>query len=355
MDKEMNAPELLEILPQPGFCVTDNQIQYANQAAGALMLAPGDDILPLLVTGQEDYAGFQTGQLYLSLSIGGICRSACVTRIGTMDLFLLDPEAAAEEFRSMGLVSMELRQPLNRAITGVQHLLSERDTLTPGAEARAAQLNQSLMQLMRLACNLSDIGRYRASSRMETRDICSFLEELLEKAQTLTGGTGIRIEKEIPREILFCLMDPEQMERAVWNLISNAIKFTPKGGSILCRLRRLGNRIQLTVQDSGSGIADSIRLSLFHRYQRQPGIEDSRFGLGLGMSIVQTAAMNHGGVVLVDKAEDSGTRITITFPIRTNTDSQLCSPIFRPDYSGGWDHGLMELADCLPSDLYGEL
>lgn len=350
MEIQPNMQDFLSLVPQPGFCVSGGAITHVNQAAQALLLRAGLEIPPLLHSGQEEYRNFQGGQLYLTLSIGGILRNCVVTRMADSDLFLLDPDSDAEEFRAMELISTELRAPLANAISCAQQLLQQTDSRAPAA----ASMNRNLLQLMRLVCNLSDVSRYREASHMETRDICAFLEELLEKAGTLLCSK-VHLTWELPKEVIPCLIDPEQMERAVWNLLSNAAKFLPAEGTIHVKLTRYGQRLHLSVADNGSGIAEEIRNTVFQRYLRQPGIEDSRFGLGLGMVIIRTAAVNHGGTVLIDRNGDSGTRVTMTLAIRQNTESKLHSPIFRPDYSGGWDHGLMELSNCLPTELYKEI
>ena len=347
MEEQM---DILELVPQPGFHVRDGKILQVNQAAQVLLLAPGQEIAPLLKTGKEEYAAFSGGQLYLTLELARQIRNATVTRMGDFDLFLLESDEAQDEFRSMELVSMELRSPLMNVIINAQQLLGE----TENSEA-AAKLNRGLAQLLRLTSNLSDVGRYREASHMETRDICALLEELLEKSHALMDGNAVHLSWELPREAIPCLVDAEQLERAVWNLISNAVKFLPKDGAIHVTLTRHGQRLHLSVADNGSGIAEQVRSTVFQRYLRQPGIEDSRYGLGLGMVIVRTVARNHGGTVLLDRNGDAGTRVTMTMAIRQSTDNTLHSPIFRPDYSGGWDHGLLELADCLPAELYTEL
>lgn len=352
MEKEKNIYEILERVPQPGFFAKDDRIVSVNQSASTLFLSAGDALTPLLMTGKEEYAAFSSGQLYLSLSIGGTVRSAVVTRLQGIDLFLLDPEETSEEFRSMALVSMELRGPLTRLMASAESLLEAQGLTGPNATQQAAEMNQNLMQLMRLVCNLSDVSRYAASSHMETRDVDSFLASVFEKAETLTTSRDIRLTYEGLQTPVFSLIDPEQLERAVWNILSNSVKFTPSGGTIHAKLTRHGSRLRLCVQDSGSGIAESVRGDLFHRYLRQPGIEDSRFGLGLGMVLLRTAAANHGGTVLIDQPQETGTRITMTLAVRQNSDTVFRSPIFLPDYSSGWDHGLLELSDCLPDDLY---
>ncbi len=349
MEEQKNIQDFLELISQPGFCVKDGHILHVNRAAQVLMLAPGQEMEPLLQTGREEYRQFENGQLYLSLKLGNISRNASVLRMEDWDLFLLDAASDSEEFRSMGLVSMELRSPLMSVISSAQQLLNQ---LEPENTEAAAKLNKGLAQLLRLTSNLSDVERYRESCHMETRDICSVLEELLEKSQVLTAGSGIRLSWELPREAIPCLIDSEQIERAVWNLISNAVKFLSREGAVHVKLTRHGQRLYLTVADSGSGIAEQVRSTVFQRYLRQPGIEDSRFGLGLGMVIVRTAAANHGGTVLIEQNGDSGTRVTMTLSLRQNTENKLQSPMLRPDYSSGWDHGLVELSDCLPAEFY---
>lgn len=351
MEEQMHIRDLLELVPQPGFGVRGGRIHHVNQAAQALMLAAGQELDSLLHTGSEEYRQFEEGQLHLTLQLGDSIRSASVIRMDDTDLFLLDPDSEPEEFRTMELVSMELRAPLLRVISNAQQLLDRAESESIDA---AARMNQGLAQLLRLVSNLSDAGRYREFSLMETRDICSLLEELLEKSKTLISGSGVDLSWELPWEAIPCLLDAEQMERALWNLISNAVKFLPKGGSIHTKLTRRGQRLYLSVSDNGSGIAEEIRNTVFRRYLRQPGIEDSRYGLGLGMVIVRTAAANHGGTVLIEKNGETGTRVTMTMVIRQNPENRLQSPILRPDYSSGWDHGLVELSDCLPAELYRE-
>lgn len=354
MEEQKKIQDILQHISQPGFCGKGNRIVAINQAAAALLLSAGDDLLPLLHTGTEEYASLGDGQLYLTLSIGGQLRNATVTRMDDLDLFCLDTDEDQEEFRSMALVSMELRGPLMKLMSSTEQLLQTQDLSNPDAALQAAKINRSLHQLMRLTCNLSDVSRYSASSYKETRDVDSFLNSLFEKARSFTEENGIHLTYDGLATPVFSLIDPEQLERAVWNMLSNSVKFMPQGGTIHAELKRHGSKLLLSLQDNGSGIAQSVQGDLFHRYLRQPGIEDSRFGLGLGMVIIRTTAANHGGTVLVDRCGDTGTRITMTLTIVQETETLLRSPILRPDYTGGWDHGLVELADCLGSEYFSD-
>ncbi len=342
MEDQRKISEHLDQIQRPGFLVKDNLIQSVNQAAQAMLLSPGQEFPPMLLTGREEYATFQEGEICLTLSIAGMEHGALITRIDKFDLVVLDTQEEEEEFRFMSLVSMELREPLMQAISSARQHNSD------------AKMNHSLMKMLRMVNNMADISRYTASARMELRDVDSFLLELFEKAATLTEDRA-QIIFEGLRQPVFSLIDPEQLERAVWNMLSNCVKFQPENGIIHARLTRQGRFLRLTIDDSGSGIAEKARARLFSQYLRQPGIEDHRHGLGLGLAIVRAVATNHGGTVLITSTKDGGTRTTMTIAIRQDDSHLLRSPLLRPDYTGGFDCALVALADCLSSDHYREL
>jgi two-component system CheB/CheR fusion protein len=235
---------------------------------------------------------------------------------------------------------MQLRQPLLQAIACAQKQPSDE------------KLNQSLMQMLRLVSNMSDISRYSASCRLETRDADAFLLELFEKAQTFIGKK-VTLTFEGLKQPVFTLMDPEQLERAVWNILSNSLKFLPADGIIRARLTRKGSRLYLTVEDNAA--VQITPSELFNRYLRQPGIEDGRYGLGLGLAIVRAAAANHGGTLLISTGKETGMKVTLTVALRQDTGTTLRSPLLCPDYTGGWDHALVELSDCLDAKWYEKL
>ena len=153
MEEQRKIYDLLDHIPQPGLLVKDDQILKANQAAQALLFVPGQAFSSLLSTGSREYADFQEGQLCLTLTHGGHSHSAVINRIDGTDLVLLDSPEDLDEFRSMALVSMELRAPLMQAISSARELTA--DSENPAA----AGMNRSLMQILRLVSNMSDISR----------------------------------------------------------------------------------------------------------------------------------------------------------------------------------------------------
>ena len=108
MEEERKISFFLEQISQPGFLIRDGRIQNPNQAAQALLVTSGQEFLPLLHTGSEEYAAFQDGQICLTLSIAEKQHHAVVTQLEDCRLVLLDAEDTAEEFRSMALASMKV-------------------------------------------------------------------------------------------------------------------------------------------------------------------------------------------------------------------------------------------------------
>lgn len=353
MEQLENIAGMLDLMVQPAFCVKDGVITAVNQGAKSRLICTGTDLLELLLTGREEYGEFTDGCLYLTLELGGQSTGASVTKQGGYDIFILEQDADQAELHAMALAAQELREPLASVMTVA-------DRLFPvvagelGTQEQIARINRGLFQMLRVISNMSDAARYQEASErvLEVRDVTAILEELFRNSAALIGQTDIRVTfQNLPRQVL-TLVDEEKLERAVYNILSNAMKFTPRGGSIEASLTQRGKMLYLTVQDSGSGVDPAVRSNVHARYLRQPGVEDGRFGIGLGMVLIRAAAAAHGGTVLMEHPEGRGARITMTMEIRQETAGRLRSNILKVDYAGERDHSLIELADALPSGLY---
>lgn len=351
MNERNDITGMLDLLTLPGFCVQNNIITALNSAAEGLLLSTGTDVSGLLMTGKQEYAAFTGGCLYLTLSIGGAPFGAAVTKADGFDIFVLEQDQDQAELQSMALAARELREPLTNVMVAADRLfpMAAHDQ-NPALQEQMARLNRGLYQMLRILGNMSDAcGR---PTRMETRDIAADIAEIMEKSAALVQHAGITLTYSGLPEPLLMLADREQLERALLNMLSNAMKFTPVGGTVEVQLARRDTTLCLSVSDSGSKIADSILKNLFRRYLRQPTIEDSRFGIGLGMVLIRNAASSHGGTVLVDQPAGGGTRVTMTLAIRHNTATQLRTPMLQVDYTGERDHELLEFSESLPAWLY---
>ncbi len=352
MEQLETALGMLDLMTQPAFCVRDGRIIKANPAAAVFLIETGENIASLLHTGAEEYADFTGGQLYLTLSVSGRKIGASVSRIQDFDVFCMEQEDADSHLQAMALAARELRVPMGSIMTIADKLLPAVNE-NPNVQEHLSHLNRSLFQMLRLISNMSDAGLYAADTgaRQEIRDINAVLDEIFQRAADLTAQTAVSLHYTGYHESVYTLLDAQKLERMVFNILSNAIKFTPAGGSIEAKLTRRGDKLYLSICDSGSGIHEGLKGTLFSRYLREPGLEDSRHGLGLGLVLVRCTAALHGGTVLVDHPENAGTRITVSFAIRQGNPT-LRSPGFRIDYAGERDHGLIELSDVLPAHLY---
>lgn len=347
MEDLKNVLGMLDLITAPGFCVKENRIIKVNAAAAAAFFEEGMEISSLLPSAMTEYSDFSQGCLCLCLEKDGHVWSASVTRQQDVDIFVLEPDSPRPELRALALAARELRAPLNSTMLMADKLLEQED---PEIRDQAARLNRGLYQLLRIVGNMSDAGYTTSQTRHSLHNIGIVMDEILQKAQYLTEAAGLTLQYSGLEETIYCLCDPQRLERAVNNILSNAIKFTPRGGTIQASFVQYGNMLRLSIQDSGSGIADTLIRSVFYRYLRQSALEDSRYGIGLGMVLIRAVATEHGGTVLIDQPEGTGTRVTLTMAIRQE-EPKLSAKIIYP-MVGGYDPGLIDFSEVLPASMY---
>ncbi len=355
MEHPENSAQMLDLLMRPAFSVKDGIVTARNRAAAQYMIEPGCPISQLLATGQEEYAAFRDGCLYLQLSICDKSRGASVTHIDGQDIFLLEDEAETEALQSLALAAKELRAPLSAVLACVDRLFPTLDTEADGAvREQMASINRGLFQMLRIVGNMSDALRYCSESRsnLEAMDIRALIGEIFDRAAALAEEAGVSIRlRNLPQPV-YCAINREMLERAIYNLLSNALRSAPKGSCISAEVTRHGKRLSLTVRDCGSGIPADILSSVYTRFLRAPGIEDGPQGIGLGMLLIRSAAAIHGGTVLIRQSGDHGTAITLSITITDPGSGMLRSPVLKIDYAGERDHGLIELSNILPAASY---
>lgn len=346
METQNHTP-MLELMLRPAFCVSGGKISKVNGAAAPYLLNEGMDILPLLATGIEEYQAFEEGCLYLTLTIGTRKVGATVIPMDGSHLFLLEQPGDRTELRALSLAARELRGALNGMSMSASHLSADEPE-------HLAQFNRRMYQMMRIVSNMSDAAQYCEADegQMEAIEICSWLEEILNKAASQLKEADRTLHYSLPAAPIYTMADIEKLERAVYNLISNAAKHTAPGGKITVQLVQRG-RLYLSVTDEGNDVDRGTLGNVYTRYLRTPAVTDGPEGIGLGMVLVRSVATMHGGTVLMDAPQGKGTRVTMTIQLRQNGSIQLRSPLLRIDYAGERDHCLQELADVLPARLYG--
>ena len=348
---EQEKQNLLEMIDRPAFIVRNGIIADCNQMAKNRQISIGTPITDFLPDGCAEYEELKNGVLYLTLQMDWIQCGATVVRQDTEDIFLMDRDADQAQLQALALAAQQLRVPLSNVMT-LSDLLTP-ELVSEVQKEKAAQMRKALFQLMRLITNMADAERYTGldAPHFENTELCAFFREIVEKAAVTAEAADVRLHFTCPEKPIFTIVDRERMERALYNLLANAIKFSQKGAAVEIKLTGNKKTACLTVEDEGDGIASHIHGTLFHRYMREPAIEDSRFGLGLGMTMVRTTAAIHGGTVLLEQTK--GTKVALTMAIRKEAPGTLRTPTLRiSDYAGGRDLGLLEFSETLPVSAY---
>lgn len=354
MEIKKDAMEMLDLMVRPAFCVKDRQIVYRNRAARQRMIPDQISVFDILATGWEEYTALNDGCLYLQLKLGTQFCGASVTVMDGFQVFILEDESGSSELNAMALAAQELRGPLANITAISDQLFPAVASVGEETKAQLAMINKDLYRMQRIILGMANAAGYSSpsASQPELRDIRAVMGEWFTAAEDLLSHANIHLRFQNLPGSIYTLIHTEKLERAVYNIISNAAKFAPVESIVEARLTRRGRQLYLTVEDRGKGIEPGIRGSIYDRYLRKPGVEDERFGIGLGMVLIRSAATAHGGTVLVQQPENGGFRITMTLTIRQDTNSILRSPSLWPDYAGERSHILIELSDCLPASLY---
>lgn len=134
------------------------------------------------------------------------------------------------------------------------------------------------------------------------------------------------------------------------NLLSNAFKFTPKGGRITLEIRVEVKRVELRLTDTGCGIAPELLETIFDRYLHTERIDPPPHGLGLGLPICRRIAQEHGGSLLLTSRPGEGTTVTVSLPNQKAQKQELST--FIVDTTGGFNPILLELSDALPKQAF---
>jgi CheY-like chemotaxis protein/nitrogen-specific signal transduction histidine kinase len=225
----------------------------------------------------------------------------------------------------LATVSHELRTPLN-AILGYATMLRSR-RLDPVKTERALEtIERSAKAQNQLINDLLDVSRIITGKlRLDVRPmiLVSLIQSAIDSIRPAAEAKNISIQSVLDPEAGLISGDSDRLQQVFWNLLTNAVKFTPKGGQVQIRLERVSSHVEVRVSDTGQGISSEFLPYVFDRLQQADSTTTRvHGGLGLGLAIVRHLIELHGGKVYADSAgEGLGSTFTINLPIM----------IFRPD------------------------
>jgi CheY-like chemotaxis protein len=248
----------------------------------------------------------------------------------------------------------ELRAPLN-AILGWSRLmelgrLGVEETRSGGQTiARNARL---LAHIVDDLLDLSAVSTGKIRVDPEETDVCEIVEAAMDILQPSAASKGVVLEKHLTTPECLVFGDPQRLQQVVWHLLSNAIKFTPRGGRAKVTVRTTGGQCQIIVSDTGAGIASELLPYVFDRFWRTEAPDEHRYsGLGLGLSLAKRLVELHGGTISATSGGlNNGATFTVLLPRvapRTSEDDQ------PPVESEAHEHIASEVALAHDIDLTG--
>jgi signal transduction histidine kinase/CheY-like chemotaxis protein len=226
---------------------------------------------------------------------------------------------AKDEFLSV--ISHELRSPLN-AILGWNRILALKCGSDPDVAAITPRIEQSAKAQLKMVNELLDLGRVSTGKlKVESRpmQLSRVARFAIDVARPAAAAKGIEIVTRFAPGAGELRADPDRLQQVIGNLLSNAVKFTGRGGRITVGLRDDGAFTELTVEDSGQGIAPELLPHIFDRF-RQGDNSSTRqsSGLGLGLTLVREIVALHGGSVSAHSdGAGAGAKFIVRLPIAT--------------------------------------
>jgi PAS domain S-box-containing protein len=228
-------------------------------------------------------------------------------------------EASRLKDEFLATVSHELRTPLN-AILGWAHLLRAKK-FDETTSARAMEtIERNAKAQARIVEDILDVSRaITGKLRLEVQPVmlAPLIESALDAVRPAAEAKEIRLQPILDPRAGPVSGDPNRLQQIVWNILSNAVKFTPKGGRVVVRLERVNSHVEIVVSDTGQGIHADLLPFIFDRFRQGDSTTTRQHGgLGLGLAIVRHLVELHGGTVHADSpGYGGGASFTVSLPL----------------------------------------
>jgi PAS domain S-box-containing protein len=240
-------------------------------------------------------------------------------------LYFKAQEANRIKDEFLATLSHELRTPLN-AIIGFSELLSMDSPDTEDFAYSLDAIHRNAQIQNQLITDLLDVSRIitgKLTLDMQPVQLADVLQEALISVQLAARSKGISIATEFGADHKPVLGDKTRLQQVFWNLLNNAVKFTPNNGRILVRLHATDGRLQIDIEDNGKGIEPEFLPCVFERFRQEDGSKTRHFGgLGLGLAIVRHIVEAHGGTVhATSGGKGQGAKFSVyLLPLKTATE-----------------------------------
>ena len=328
---------ILNSTPDP-VLVTDasNRLILANPAAGDVFginirrgerpdfekTVPVKELNELLQTSSNERHSVEIstpdGKTYLAMAspmtaegktVGRVCILRDVTQLKEIDTLKSD---------FVSTVSHDLRSPLT-LMRGYATMLEMAGALNEQQKNYARMIVQGVDNMAKLVNNLLDLGRidFGVGLQVESIPVLDILERVTGSLQMQAKQKGISLGVEIPKDLPHAIeADAALLQQALYNLVENALKYTPQGGQVTIHMQTAPTELTFAVQDSGIGILKNDMPRLFEKFYRGTNREAlAQRGTGLGLAIVKSIAERHGGDVWVESELGKGSTFYLKIPL----------------------------------------
>jgi PAS domain S-box-containing protein len=234
-------------------------------------------------------------------------------------LLMIAQDASRLKDEFLATLSHELRTPLN-AILGYTRMIRSGLVAEDKMQRALDTIDRNATSLTEIIEDVLDVSRIISGKlRLNVRsvDLPSLIREGLDTVRPAAELRGIRIESILDSGDAPVFGDPERVQQVLWNLTSNAVKFTERGGRVQVRLERVNSHVELVVSDTGIGIAPEFLPHVFERFrQADAGMTREHGGLGLGLAITRHLVEMHGGTIEVSSGgRGMGSTFTVRLPL----------------------------------------
>jgi signal transduction histidine kinase len=226
-------------------------------------------------------------------------------------------EAEQQKDDFLAILAHELRNPL--AIIHYTNLAEDQSSL-PGRPARSEIIDRQVQQLDQMIEDLLDIsqvsrGKFRLKS--EAVDVSALVDDALEKAEAIIANRGHELSVERPAAELTVWGDPVRLQQVMTNLLTNAARYTPKGGKIEFQITQDNKHLLFRVRDNGYGIAKEMLSRIFDlQTQVARSLDSSGSSLGVGLALVRTLVELHGGTIsAISDGPNKGSEFVVRLPL----------------------------------------
>jgi PAS domain S-box-containing protein len=221
----------------------------------------------------------------------------------------------------LATLSHELRTPLN-AIVGWSQLLKLGQLSAGDAKEAVDAIDRNAKIQAQMIADLLDVSRITSGKLrldVEPVDPAMTVDAALSAVAPAAEAKGICLTKVLDPQAGPVAGDPARLQQIVWNLVNNAVKFTPKNGAIQVQLRRVNSHVEISVSDNGQGIRSDLLPWIFERFRQGDDPSNrGQGGLGLGLAIAKQLVEIHGGTIRAESpGEEKGATFTVSLPLST--------------------------------------